>query len=145
MQTNKIDKHIADKFKERELKPSASAWERLNVQLDNEQQNKKKNRILYFGYVASIAMLIGFVFFYQGSNDNENIIEQILVETSLDTMKIKDVDFKDIIHDKEVIIAKTANVEIENNETVKKVKKHPFKNKRENNNNVVASATKKFC
>ena len=46
MQKNKIDTHIADKFKDREIAPSSSAWERLSVQLDKEETKKNKNWIL---------------------------------------------------------------------------------------------------
>ena len=57
MQTNNIDKQIADKLKNRELKTSASAWERLSNQLDEQQVSKKKNWFTYIGYAASVLLV----------------------------------------------------------------------------------------
>ena len=141
MQTNKIDKHIADKLKERELNPSSSAWERLNVQLDKKQHDKKKNRILYLGYAASIAMLISLGFLYQGGNNSEEFIEQIIVDTPLDTMKIKEIDFKDLIPVEEAIV-ELKEIKVEKKEIFKAVKKHSFQKRKESNKEVIASVTK---
>lgn len=105
MQTNKIDKHIADKLKDRELKPSASAWERLHVQLDKEQQTKKKKSVIYLSYVASIAMLIGLFFIYQKNYNNDDFIKNTIVNTSFDSLKIKEVNLKEISTVKEAVVS----------------------------------------
>ncbi|RKF03791.1 hypothetical protein C8N26_1419 [Tenacibaculum lutimaris] len=103
MSTNKIDKQIADKLKNRELSPSSSAWERLNSQLDEHQNQKKRNWFLYVGYAASLALLlsVGFSFFL--NSDTEKSIETI-VETSIDTLKMNDVKMKELINDTEEAI-----------------------------------------
>lgn len=138
MQINNIDKHIASKLKDRELKPSSSAWERLNVQLDNEQRKKKKKGMLYLGYVASIAILISLGVFYQVTNSNKNVTDTIIVETSLDldTVKIKKVDLEDVLSAEEAIV-KTLNVKNKNN--YKTAKNSDFKNHNETKKEEVAS------
>lgn len=137
MQINNIDKHIASKLKDRELKPSSSAWERLNVQLDNEQRKKKKKGMLYLGYVASIAILISLGVFYQVTNSNENVTDTIIVETSLglDTVKIKKVDLEDILLTEEAIV-KTLHVK--NKNTYKTAKNSDFKNQKETKKEEIA-------
>ncbi|WBX75596.1 hypothetical protein PG911_13145 [Tenacibaculum ovolyticum] len=137
MQTNNIDKDIASKLKDRELKPSSSAWERLNVQLDNEQRKKKKKGMLYLGYVASIAILISLGVFYQVTNSNENVTDTIIVETSLglDTVKIKKVDLEDILLTEEAIV-KTLHVK--NKNTYKTAKNSDFKNQKETKKEEIA-------
>lgn len=136
MQTNNIDKHIASKLKDRALKPSSSAWERLNVQLDNEQRKKKKKGMLYLGYVASIAILISFGVFYQVANGSENVTNTIIVETSLDTVKIKKVNLEDVLLTEEAIV-KTLHLKNKNN--YKTAKNSGFKNHKETKKEKIAS------
>ncbi|WP_231891925.1 hypothetical protein [Tenacibaculum ovolyticum] len=137
MQTNNIDENIASKLKDRALKPSSSAWERLNVQLDNEQRKKKKKGMLYLGYVASIAILISLGVFYQVTNSNENVTDTIIVETSLglDTVKIKKVDLEGILLTEEAIV-KTLHVK--NKNTYKTAKNSDFKNQKETKKEEIA-------
>ena len=42
MKTNKLDNNIREKFANRTLEPSVSAWERLSSQLDEQPQQKKR-------------------------------------------------------------------------------------------------------
>ncbi len=138
MQTNKIDKHIADKFKGRELKPSVSAWERLSVQLDEEQNKKNWKWFLYLGYAASIALLISIGFLYQGGSNNEGIINEVIVETFLDELKIKEIDLKEITPIEKAVV-KLTDTEVENKIFYKRVEKKHFKKSKRN---VIASVVK---
>ncbi|GFD83310.1 hypothetical protein HER15_02710 [Tenacibaculum mesophilum] len=88
MSSNNIDKHIAEKLKNRELKPSNSAWERLETRLDNQEATKKRNWFLYIGYAAGLALLISFVALYFTGSDSKTLIEEVIVNTSIDTLKI---------------------------------------------------------
>ncbi len=105
MQRNNIDTHFADKLKDREINPSTSAWERLSIQLDKEQQKKKRKRFFYLSYAASVAVLIGIGFFYK-SNDNIVNIENTIVNASIDTLKIKDINLHEILPIEEAIVNK---------------------------------------
>lgn len=73
METNKRVNHIKEKFANRTFKPSASAWERLSMQLDEAPKQKKRGWIFYIGAAASILLLIsiGFQLF---SDDSEEVI-----------------------------------------------------------------------
>ena len=73
METNKRVNHIKEKFANRTFEPSASAWERLSMQLDEAPKQKKRGWIFYIGAAASILLLIsiGFQLF---SDDQEQVI-----------------------------------------------------------------------
>ncbi|MDO6813345.1 hypothetical protein [Tenacibaculum soleae] len=102
MQTNKIDKQIADKLKDREFKPSLSAWERLSEELNKEPVKKKHSWVLYLGYAASIVVLIGAGFLY--ILNNKLTPQNIIVNATTDTLKLKEVNLKEIIPVEEAIV-----------------------------------------
>ncbi|MFT5212416.1 MAG: hypothetical protein ACI9WV_000119, partial [Patiriisocius sp.] len=54
MKKDKLDNNVKEKFGQREIAPSASAWERLSAQLDEQPKQKKKGWFFYAGYAASI-------------------------------------------------------------------------------------------
>ncbi|RSC93169.1 hypothetical protein [Tenacibaculum singaporense] len=97
MSSNNIDKHIAEKLKNRELKPSNSAWERLETRLDNQEATKKRNWFLYLGYAASLALLISFGVIYFIDSDSKTPIEEVIVNTSIDTLKINNKGIEEFI------------------------------------------------
>ena len=104
MQTNKIDKQIADKLKDREFKPSLSAWERLSEELNKEPVKKKHSWVLYLGYAASIVVLIGAGFLYILNDNNKLTPQNIIVNATTDTLKLKEVNLKEIIPVEEAIV-----------------------------------------
>ncbi|WP_435415290.1 hypothetical protein [Polaribacter aestuariivivens] len=88
MKTNNIDKNVKEKLANRVFQPSASAWERLSTQLDEQPKQKKKAWFFYIGYAASILALIS-VGIYLFSNDDKMVSpKQIIVEESIDTTTI---------------------------------------------------------
>ena len=125
MQKNKIDTHIADKFKDREIAPSSSAWERLSVQLDKEETKKKKNWILYLSYAASVALLIS-IGFYSKNDVVDNVIENTIVNTVVDTIKIKEIDLKEIVPVEEAVV-KSEKTTKKSETPFKVIKRTPFK------------------
>ncbi|WP_298764285.1 hypothetical protein [uncultured Polaribacter sp.] len=111
MKTNKIDQEIKDKLASRTFAPSASAWDRLSAQLDEQPKQKKKAWFFYASYAASILLLI-YAGFYVFSKDKiqGKPIEKIIVNQpiSIDTVSIKnkiDKVFKEI-NEAPVIVAK---------------------------------------
>lgn len=123
MSTNKIDKHIADKLKNRELSPSPSAWERLSSQLDEHQNKKKTNWFLYVGYAAGLALLlsIGFRFF---TATEPEIPSEIIVETPIDTLKMKDAKIEELLTNTEEAIVQVEKHKKET-KTIKKESSSP--------------------
>ncbi|MBA6154994.1 hypothetical protein H3Z83_00450 [Tenacibaculum sp. S7007] len=121
MQTNKIDKQIANKLKNRELKPSVSAWERLSNQLDEQQASKKSIWYKYAGYAASILLLIslGFSFFSESTVENR---KEIISNVTIDTLQLNDdkVDVKEIINVENALATKEEK-EVEDKVTEKKI------------------------
>ena len=114
MKTNKIDDNIKKKFDNRTFEPSASAWERLSVQLDEQPKQKKIGWFFYIGVAASILLLvtIGIQFFSDDSQQtipkNEIVISP--VDTTIIDKKIK--DFVNEIPVEEALV-KENNVEVE--------------------------------
>jgi hypothetical protein len=96
METNKIDNNIQKKFENRTFEPSASAWERLSVQLDEQPKQKKFGWFFYIGAAASILLLVslGIQLFSDNTDNslpkNEVVIEKIdnrLIEDKFEQLK----------------------------------------------------------
>lgn len=107
MQTNNnIDKHIAEKLKNRELQPSFSAWERLSNQLDEHETKKKKRRWMFIGYAASILVLIsaGIFYFTKSSEKLINDTNTITVDVPVDTTKFTIQPLKDLVPIEEAVV-----------------------------------------
>ena len=89
METNKTDNYIKEKFAQREIVPSASSWERLSIQLDNQPKNKKRSWFLYIGYAATILILISVGVYTFSSNSLERMpLKDVLVKQEIDTVQI---------------------------------------------------------
>jgi len=84
MKTNKLDNSIKEKLQDRTINPSASAWERLSVQLDEQPKQKKKGWFFYVGAAASILLLISVGFLFLNKNEDLKPSE-IIVDTPIDT------------------------------------------------------------
>lgn len=139
MQINNIDKNINDKLKNRTLKPSISAWERLSTQLDQEKTRKKKKRVEFLSYAASIVLLISVGLLYLGSGSDESVInEEIIVETALDTFKIKEVDLKQDVLVEEAVVKLSEGTKKNNNAT-KVIESVGLENDKGVDENVIAS------
>lgn len=118
MSSNNIDKHIAEKLKNRELKPSNSAWERLETRLDNQEATKKRNWFLYVGYAASLALLISFAAFYFTGSGSKETIEEVIVDIPIDTLKINNKGIENFLRNTEEAV-----VEAEENQQEKQLLK----------------------
>ena len=81
MKTNKLDKSIKEKFENRTFEPSASAWERLSVQLDEEPKHKKIGWFFYIGAAASILLLVSISMYVFSDNSQEiNFKDDVVIE-----------------------------------------------------------------
>jgi hypothetical protein len=89
MKKNNLDNNIKEKFGQREIAPSSSAWERLSAQLDEEPKQKKKGLFFYAGYAASILALISLGFYTFSKDALENRpTKEVLVNQEIDTVQI---------------------------------------------------------
>ncbi|WP_218598902.1 hypothetical protein [Polaribacter sp. NJDZ03] len=87
METNNIDKNIKEKLDNRTINPSASAWERMSAQLDEQPKQKKKGWFFYVGAAASILLLISVGFLFLNKKEDIKPVE-IIVENPIDTITI---------------------------------------------------------
>ena len=88
MRTNKIDKSIKEKLQNRTFKPSASAWERLSIQLDEQPQQKKRGWFFYIGAAASILLLVAIGIQFSSNKPEEFKPNVIIVNNPIDTNTI---------------------------------------------------------
>lgn len=63
-----FDKKIRQQLEQRNIKPSSTAWERLQNELEHQPQKSPRKQIYYFA--ASIALLVG-LFFWNNSSKTE--------------------------------------------------------------------------
>lgn len=123
MSTNKIDKEIAEKLKDRTFKPSVSAWERLSSQLDEQETKKKRNWFLYVGYAAGIALLFSVGVSYFGTTHSKEPIE-IITDVPIDTLQFDTSKLKEIVPVEEAIVKNNnGNERTEKQETKQEVQR----------------------
>ncbi|WP_052958745.1 hypothetical protein [Maribacter thermophilus] len=131
MEPDKFEKYIKGKLDEREISPSAGAWEKISGQLAKEKSNGKP-LYFWFGIAASVVVLVGIAFLYLNRSGNLEPSETIKIVTSdkdtIDKSEIKE-DVKDLVEkpSEEVVFIKkeTNSVIKENNVAV--VKKNVIK------------------
>lgn len=74
MEPNKIESQIREKLNQREIQPSANAWDRLDAMLSVEEQKPKRN----FKWISIAAIFVGFtligIFMMNKENSTENVI-----------------------------------------------------------------------
>lgn len=88
METNKTDNIFKKAFKTRTIEPSISSWDRLNTQLDNHEEKKKKKPFVYFSYAASILLIVSLgIYFSQEANN------QIQIKKSQEVVHVKENNF----------------------------------------------------
>lgn len=82
----KLEDNIREKLEEREIKPSANAWDKLESQLDSAQPKSKK--VVWYYIAASFVgiLLLGSVFFNQNQSttDTERFVEQPIQQEKLE-------------------------------------------------------------
>jgi hypothetical protein len=89
MKKNKLDNSIKEKFSERTIEPSVSAWERLSVKLDEQPNQNKKSWFSYIGYAASVLVLISVGIYTFSEGEHAFTKKQIIVEENRDTTSIQ--------------------------------------------------------
>ena len=75
MAPNKFEKHIKKQLQEREIQPSASAWDALSEKLDEGTAQTKKKVYFWYGIAASIVgvLILSVVYFNTGDLINQDV------------------------------------------------------------------------
>lgn len=111
METNKFEQDIRKKLADREIIPSGSAWERLSLSLDKQEEvQKKKQTFIYLGYAASILILVSLFLFMNKESNNEVIInkDQELVIEEMNVLNFDTKKLKTVIKETKTLTAKTS-------------------------------------
>ena len=141
METNKMDKIVQKAFENRTFQPSASAWERLESQLDKVLQKPKRSWFMTVGYAASILLIISAAFFINTSNEIQPITPNGIVVNSIDTIKFKKHDFKTVVPLIEEALVKNTP----NDKMMMLKKQHTVVNSKKNPQNAVYQKTKQLA
>lgn len=94
MEPNNIENQIREKLNQREILPSANAWDRLDAMLSVEEQKPKRN----FKWISIAAIFVGFtligIFMMNKENSVENIIpaNPIVLENETNLIKNESID-----------------------------------------------------
>lgn len=88
MKANNLDNKIKKKLENRTFKPSASAWERLSMQLDEQPKEKKRGWFFYIGIAASILLLVSIGIQLIADKEESLTPKEIIVDTPIDTNTI---------------------------------------------------------
>ena len=74
MEQNNIENQIREKLNQREIQPSANAWDRLDAMLSVEEQKPKRN----FKWISIAAIFVGFtligIFMMNKESSTDNVI-----------------------------------------------------------------------
>lgn len=113
MKLNKLDKSIKERLENRTFTPSASAWERLSVQLDEQPKQKKFGWFFYISAAASILVLvtIGVSFF---SDDVQTVVPKNKIVITPSDKKVIDKKIDQLINEvpvpKDIVIKEALEV-----------------------------------
>lgn len=140
MQTNnKLEEHIANTLKNRELTPSDSAWERLSNKLDGQEEKKKRKKYFYFGYAASILILISVFFFNKKELENTNT----LIENDVVVSITEEVDYNEKEITKEMIVVNEKK-EVVIKQSIKEENTHKLLAKKDSEEQQIKKKVKKI-
>ena len=79
METDKFEQHIKSKLQQREIEPSAHAWERISGELNSASKPKKSN-FLWMGIAASVVVLMAVSVFYFTNTDDAIPNDEVVIE-----------------------------------------------------------------
>lgn len=113
MEPNNIENQIREKLNQREILPSANAWDRLDAMLSVEEQKPKRN----FKWISIAAIFVGFtvigVFMMNQEKSTENVIisNPIVLENENEaTSKIEN-NFSEVKNEEAVVHQPTKKIE----------------------------------
>lgn len=89
MAPNKFEKHIKKALEQREIQPSAEAWDKLSEQLKGSSKTKKKGFTWYAVAASFIGLLIVSVLLFNGLN-KKNAIENQVVKKPKKAQEIRE-------------------------------------------------------
>jgi hypothetical protein len=118
MEPNNIENQIREKLNQREIQPSANAWDRLDAMLSVEEQKPKRN----FKWISIAAIFVGFtligIFMMNKESSVENIIPANPIVLENDTKIIqkevtpeKENTFTEVKENKAVVHQPTKKIE----------------------------------
>jgi hypothetical protein len=152
MEPSKIEKQFRKQLNDREIKPSESAWNRLDAMLDVAE--KKKNKSRWVSVAASVVgfLLIGTVYFneFRAVDVNKSTPVVLQQKTDLNNLEEQEIINEDIISNQiqeksiitQKVVAENNNLKKSTKKLVNKVGKVSATNQNKTNEAAVVSAEK---
>lgn len=131
MEPDKFEKYIKDRLDEREISPSAGAWDKISGQLAKEKSSGKP-LYFWFGIAASVLVLVSIGFLYMNRSGDVAPSEKIKIVTSdkdkVEKNALKD-DVKDLVEkpSEEIVFTKKETNPVIKENNVAVVKKNVIK------------------
>jgi hypothetical protein len=134
MALNNFEKQVQQKLNNREIKPSANSWDRLDAMLSVDEKPKKGKRFFWLNIAASFIILasIGYYFYNQNSTIQTTHEESIIVDIEKKDEKSNQKESETIA---EEVLVTNDKIE-ETNKTSIHFKSSTIKNKQSTKNNL---------
>ncbi len=91
MALNKFEKHIKEELKQREIHPSADAWQRLSKQLDEVPVSEEKSFSWYAVAACVVGLLVASVWYFNADEKSESpaieVVDVEKVDANVDTLQ----------------------------------------------------------
>lgn len=128
MEPNKLENQIREKLLGREIKPSASSWDRLDAMLSVQEEKKNRKVFPWLSIAAGFLVLLGLGYFFMNQNLEKEIdlkSQPSVVEINSKTIKTESQETKESIEKNSI----TDNVEEVGLKSVSEKKSNSVKNK----------------
>lgn len=115
-----LDKEIKKQLNEREIQPSADAWQKLEGMLDEQTGTKKSGRkifLILISAAASVLLIVGLLLFVKSENETQNV-ESNFVQTEEPIKEEIQSDQTETIETEEPVLV-NSNPEIKNRKVSK--------------------------
>ena len=108
MEPNKLENQIQKKLNDREIQPSAQAWDRLDAMLSVTEEKKPKRKFPWFSIAASFTgmFILAMFLLNQSKNQNSIINNRETIVNTIETVKDAENVITDAVIENKIAIKK---------------------------------------
>ncbi|WP_309608337.1 hypothetical protein [Flavobacterium sp.] len=108
MERNKLENQIQKKLNDREIQPSAQAWDRLDAMLSVTEEKKPKRKFPWFSIAASFTgmFILAMFLLNQSKNQNSIINNRETIVNTIETVKDAENVITDAVIENKIAIKK---------------------------------------
>lgn len=118
----KLEEHLKDKLKDREITPSDKSWSKLAAGLDNQPKNEKNKKSVYFTIVACLlGLLIASAWFFNIKEPSKNSQQVVDLDSNEESIFKKNTPIKE--ENTTAVVSKEVSEKEEQNTVIKQSEK----------------------